>query len=167
MRRAATEIYRTLRSEGNASTRAWLRDNFTGYKGAAGPWEELWSMATQVDFALSQCSSDAQMLHVLGTDDWSRSPCDIWGPSSTKPAPAMGRVQLTCEPLERQAPLETLCHLGWYRRPPPSPSANTKDQNEWRERFGDATRPTRPRATLRKVVERGTRARRSDSPRSL
>lgn len=69
MRRAATEIYRTLRSDGTASTRAWLKDNFTGYKGASGPWEELWSMATQVDYALSQCTTDAQMLHVLGTDD--------------------------------------------------------------------------------------------------
>ena len=69
MRRAATEIYRTIRSEGAASVRQWLRENFTGYKGPSGPWDELWSLAAQVDFALSNCQSDADMLRVLGTDD--------------------------------------------------------------------------------------------------
>ena len=69
LRRAAPEIYRTLRGEGCASTRQWLRENYTGYKGAAGPWEELWSLASQVDFALSPCRTDQEMLQVLGTDD--------------------------------------------------------------------------------------------------
>ena len=69
LRRAAPEIYTKLRSEGCASTRAWLRDNYMGFKGVGSPWNDLWSMASQVDFALAHCASDAQMMAVLNSDD--------------------------------------------------------------------------------------------------
>ena len=68
-RRAAPEIYAKLRAEGCPSTRAWLRDNFVGYKGTGSAWTELWSMASQVDFALAHCTTDAAMLQVLNSDD--------------------------------------------------------------------------------------------------
>ena len=34
--------------------RQWLKDNFTGYRGpGAAQWTDLWSVATQIDMALS------------------------------------------------------------------------------------------------------------------
>ena len=69
VRRAAPEIYRSLRAEGCSSTRQWLRENFVGYKGATGPWNELWSMASQVDIALGTANTDQEILNILASDD--------------------------------------------------------------------------------------------------
>lgn len=70
MRRAAPEIYRSIRGEGTASTRQWLKDNFTGYRGpGATQWTDLWSTATTIDMALAGCRSESEMLLLLNTDD--------------------------------------------------------------------------------------------------
>ena len=69
MRRAAPEIYKSIRAEGTSSCRQWLKDNFSAYKGSGGQWPDLWSMASQVDLGLQNCSSDQEILDRLMSDD--------------------------------------------------------------------------------------------------
>ena len=70
LQRAAVEIYRSIRNEGVASVRQWVKDNFVGYRGpGATTWVDLWSQASQIDIALSQCANDAAIVHLLSTDD--------------------------------------------------------------------------------------------------
>ena len=52
IRRAAPEIYRSLRSQGSATVREWLSANFSGSK-QSSTWLDLWNLATEVDYALS------------------------------------------------------------------------------------------------------------------
>ena len=78
-RRAAPEIYRSIRGEGCSSVRQFLQNNFNGYRGpGATQWTDLslgpggypmWSVATQVDMALGACSTDQEMLLLLASDD--------------------------------------------------------------------------------------------------
>ena len=67
--RAGKEIYTSMRAEGTASARQWLKDNYQGYKGAGSQWVDLWSTASQVDFLLAKCKSDVEIAHALDTDD--------------------------------------------------------------------------------------------------
>jgi len=69
LRRAAPEIYRSIRQDGHGSVRSWLKENFTGYKGAGSAWEELWTMASQVDMALADLATDGEVLTFLATND--------------------------------------------------------------------------------------------------
>ena len=68
IRRAAPEIYRSLRSQGSATVREWLAANFSGSK-QSSTWLDLWNLATEVDFAMSQCGGAEQQLRRLATDD--------------------------------------------------------------------------------------------------
>ena len=68
-RRAAPEIYSSMRSEGTASARQWLKDNYQGYKGAGSQWVDLWSQASQIDFMIAKCATDAEIMQLLQTDD--------------------------------------------------------------------------------------------------
>ena len=67
-KRAAAEIYRNLRQQGSSSTREWLVQNHTGYKGGS-EWQSLWTMACQVDFELGGVTNDAELQQKLGTSD--------------------------------------------------------------------------------------------------
>ena len=50
--------------------RGWLKDNYVGFRGAgATQWADLWSMASQVDLAIGQCSNDQQIVALLNGDD--------------------------------------------------------------------------------------------------
>ena len=70
MKRAAPEIYRSIRMEGTSSVRQWVKDNYVGYKGpGAASWTDLWSTASSVDIALASCTSENQMIELLTTDD--------------------------------------------------------------------------------------------------
>lgn len=69
-RRAAGEIYTCIRREGVPSVRAWLKDNYTGFRGVgATQWADLWSMAIQVDMAVGQCRTDGEVMNLLLSDD--------------------------------------------------------------------------------------------------
>ena len=69
LRRAAPEIYKSLRAEGVTSCRSWLKDNYSGYKGAGSQWVDLWTTAAQLDMAIGGCRSDQEIQHILNTDD--------------------------------------------------------------------------------------------------
>ena len=68
MRRAAPDIYRSLRSAGADSARAWLQLEFKGVR-AGSLWTDLWHVATQIDFILGKAASPEEALHWLGVDD--------------------------------------------------------------------------------------------------
>ena len=69
-KRAGVDIYKAIRLEGVASVRAWLKDNYVGYKGpGATQWTDLWSLACQVDMAIGQCGTDAEIVTLLNSDD--------------------------------------------------------------------------------------------------
>lgn len=51
-----------------ASVWLWLKDNYNGCKDAGVQWNDLWSLASQVDTALAACRSDGEMLTVLSTN---------------------------------------------------------------------------------------------------
>ena len=68
IRRAAPEIYRSLRSQGSASVREWLSANFQGSK-QGSQWLDLWNSATEVDFAMAACGGADAQLRRLATDD--------------------------------------------------------------------------------------------------
>ena len=54
--------------QGSANTREWLSSNFSGSK-QSSQWLDLWNLATEVDYAMSQCQGAEQQLRRLATDD--------------------------------------------------------------------------------------------------
>ena len=67
-KRAAAEIYRSMRNQGTHSVREWLSQSFVGDK-TKGQWADLWSMACQLDFLVGDCKSEEALYHLLGTSD--------------------------------------------------------------------------------------------------
>ena len=49
--------------------RQWLKGNFSGHKEHCGQWMALCSQEFGVDMAISTCEADAEILHMLGSDD--------------------------------------------------------------------------------------------------
>ena len=66
--RAAGEIYAGLRNQGGASVRDWLTTVVTR-AAAAGAWNELWLLASQVDYLLAACTSETEILATLNASD--------------------------------------------------------------------------------------------------
>ena len=69
MRRAAPEIYRSLRSAGAASVRDWINLQYSGSR-TADMWSSLWETATAVDFALGEARNDLGLMQVLASNDF-------------------------------------------------------------------------------------------------
>ena len=57
LKRAAPELYRSLRAQWAASVRDWLSLNFVGSKLSA-QWTDLWTAAVAVDYRLARETSD-------------------------------------------------------------------------------------------------------------
>ena len=68
MRRAGAEIYRSIRSAGTTSVRNWLTQEYQGPR-SGGQWVDLWTMATQADFALAKAPDAETALVMLQSDD--------------------------------------------------------------------------------------------------
>ncbi|CAK0851604.1 unnamed protein product, partial [Prorocentrum cordatum] len=68
LRRAAPEIYRTMRGAGAASARDWLSQEVTGQRHTA-VWTDLWTAATNVDYLLGGCATQSELLTRLASDD--------------------------------------------------------------------------------------------------
>ncbi|CAK0872525.1 unnamed protein product [Prorocentrum cordatum] len=68
LRRAAPEIYRTMRGAGAASARDWLSQEVTGQRHTP-VWTELWTAATNVDYLLGGCKTQSELLTRLASDD--------------------------------------------------------------------------------------------------
>ncbi|CAK0903818.1 unnamed protein product, partial [Prorocentrum cordatum] len=68
LRRAAPEIYRTMRGAGAASARDWLSQEVTGQRRTA-VWTDLWTAATNVDYLLGGCATQSELLARLASDD--------------------------------------------------------------------------------------------------
>ncbi len=68
MRRAGAEIYRSIRSAGTTSVRNWLTQEYQGPR-SGGQWVDLWTMATQADFALARAPDAESALAMLQSDD--------------------------------------------------------------------------------------------------
>ena len=69
MPRAAPQIYRALRAEGAASTRDWLNLRYQGEKNNKNDqWIDLWSAASEVDFALEQVPSGQEATFLAASD---------------------------------------------------------------------------------------------------
>ncbi|CAK0846110.1 unnamed protein product [Prorocentrum cordatum] len=68
LRRAAPEIYRTMRGAGAASARDWLSLEVTGQRHTA-VWTDLWTAATNVDYLLGGCRTQSELLTRLASDD--------------------------------------------------------------------------------------------------
>jgi hypothetical protein len=66
MRRAALDIWKNIRAEGCNSARQYLKDNRATLKESFDP---LWPLAATADFKLSRTQNDAELLHLLSTDD--------------------------------------------------------------------------------------------------
>jgi hypothetical protein len=66
--RAAGEIYAGLRNQGGASVRDWLTTVVTRPT-AGNAWNELWLLASQVDYLLANCASEADILAALNSSD--------------------------------------------------------------------------------------------------
>ena len=68
LRRAAPEIYRSLRAAGSASVRDWLNVQFAGNRNSP-EWTALWHTASEVDFAVGKARDDAAVVAMLATSD--------------------------------------------------------------------------------------------------
>ena len=68
IKRAAPEVYRSIRSAGSLSVRDWLSQNYTGSRKAM-VWTDLWNVATNVDFAVGRTQTAAELALLLATDD--------------------------------------------------------------------------------------------------
>ena len=68
IRRAAPGIDRSLHSQGSSTAREWLSANFSGSK-ASSQWLDLWILASEDDYAMSQCGGPEAQLRRLATDD--------------------------------------------------------------------------------------------------
>jgi len=68
-RRAAPEIYRSIRASGKLSVKEWVSNEYKGNRETDPTWQLLWSTAMQIDFALAGCTSEADLFQALGTDD--------------------------------------------------------------------------------------------------
>jgi len=68
-RRAAPEIYRSIRASGKLSVKEWVSDEYKGNRDTDPSWRLLWSSAVQIDFALASCTSEAALIQALETDD--------------------------------------------------------------------------------------------------
>ena len=68
LKRAAPEIYRSMRGAGAASARDWLSQEVTGQRHTA-IWTDLWTAATNVDYLLGGCRTQTEVLTKLASDD--------------------------------------------------------------------------------------------------
>ena len=68
LRRAAPEIYRSLRAAGSASVRDWLNVQYAGNRNSP-EWTALWHTASEVDFAVGKARDDAAVVTMLATSD--------------------------------------------------------------------------------------------------
>ena len=68
-RRAAPEIYQSIRASGKLSVKEWVSYEYKGKRVADPTWQLLWSSAMQIDFVLASCTPEAALLRALGTDD--------------------------------------------------------------------------------------------------
>ena len=68
LKRAAPEIYRSMRGAGAASARDWLSQEVHGQRHTA-VWTDLWTAATNVDYLLGGCKSQTELLTKLASDD--------------------------------------------------------------------------------------------------
>ncbi|CAK0908063.1 unnamed protein product, partial [Prorocentrum cordatum] len=68
LKRAAPDIYRSMRSAGAASARDWFAQECTGRK-SAQLWTDLWNAATSIDFATARVKSQVELLNLLASDD--------------------------------------------------------------------------------------------------
>ena len=68
LRRAGPDIYRRIRSQGACSVRDWLTTEH-GDSRSDHRWSDLWQAAVSVDFALGPCSTRAEAMQKLSTDD--------------------------------------------------------------------------------------------------
>ncbi len=71
MRRAAPNIYRSMRQAGSKSCREWLLKNYHGYR-RGNEWTSCYNVAMEVDFSLRDCRSVGDALHRLATKGYSR-----------------------------------------------------------------------------------------------
>ena len=68
--RAAPEVYRSIRQEGFACLRAWILDMFPQAERGNNPkFSAMYQQATQADFELAGCSSEAELNRLLATRD--------------------------------------------------------------------------------------------------
>ena len=68
IKRAAPEIFRSMRSSGCLSVRDWLTQNFTGSRKAT-VWTDLWNVATNIDYAVGRVSTASELAILVATDD--------------------------------------------------------------------------------------------------
>jgi len=71
LKRAAPEIYSSLRAAGTANVREWLSQEFTGSR-HSDSWVDLWTTATSIDFKLAAAAAAAGvggMAAALNGDD--------------------------------------------------------------------------------------------------
>ena len=72
LKRAAPEIYRSLRSAGSSSVRDWLGQNYEGSRKST-EWTDLWNIATRSDFLFTRAGGPSEFALVFATDSASRS----------------------------------------------------------------------------------------------
>ena len=68
LKRAALEVYRSIRASGAGSVREGLGAEFKGAR-SSSLFTDLWHVATHIDFILGKASSPSEALHWLGVDD--------------------------------------------------------------------------------------------------
>ena len=69
-KRAASEIYRSIRSSGNTSVRDFVNHSFAGDR-TSHVWRDLWVLAQEVDVSLAAVApnGDGAIFHLLATSD--------------------------------------------------------------------------------------------------
>jgi len=73
LRRSAAETYTRLRAQGACNVRDWLVTNHSDSR-TDHRWEDLWQCAVNVDFALRDLRTSADILAFLRKDD----SCEMW-----------------------------------------------------------------------------------------
>ncbi len=71
LKRAAPEIYRSMRSQGAASAREWVDRQYRGDR-SSHTWIDIWDLATEVDFRLRdfiEAKDDQGLFRTLAVDD--------------------------------------------------------------------------------------------------
>jgi len=65
LRRAAREIYRSIRASGRLSVNEWVSIEYKGNRVADPTWPLLWLSAMQIVFVLASCTAEAALLQAL------------------------------------------------------------------------------------------------------
>jgi hypothetical protein len=115
LKRAAPEIYRSMRSQGAASAREWVDRQYRGDR-SSHTWIDIWDLATEVDFRLRdfiEAKDDQGLFRTLAVDDGLEIKLRRLASFLNGPEWVTERAPCTCSQLLRRGARSTSRPPGW------------------------------------------------------